>query len=335
MRYSEFNNFNSLNSSVLDSECDTFKYGDFKCSGNINLEPRLIQYIDMKKYYKNNGIEPSISLESQYSITDEDKDLIKRFVKGDKNIYKKKSKANRSNVGETFKPSFPSSKMGKDKRMAKFNYFKKETFDNPLNLGMFAPDKGEKYYDMPYDPSQEYFDSRNFTDNYEYSRFDPRADSKINPGELDVKNTKYDLKRIYKNDSNNNINNQILNNKISQDMLGAVPNPYRSRSGNPVNFSQQQQKPMLTGSENIYGQKNMNKNINDFDDCDEIDMMLGIPQHTSKSYGYRNPEEHYYSYIDPNFQNAENTTSMPYHSFGEPTRLNNKKYNKKYIREMM
>ena len=74
-------------------------------------------------------------------------------------------------------------------------------------------------------------------------------------------------------------------------------------------------------------------------DTDEVDldiyMMRGVPDHTSGSYGHRNPVEHYFDYIDPNFQSADNSVEC-WTRGGESTRLNNKRSNRKpYKRDLM
>ena len=60
--------------------------------------------------------------------------------------------------------------------------------------------------------------------------------------------------------------------------------------------------------------------------CDEIEKLDGMPHHTRKSYGYRNPEEHYFSYIDAN---TNSTLVEPWGPRGgDSVRLHNKEYNR-------
>ena len=51
-------------------------------------------------------------------------------------------------------------------------------------------------------------------------------------------------------------------------------------------------------------------------------MIRGMPQHTTKSYGYRNPEEHYYDFLPADFVN-ENTVES-WQRGGVSTRRANK-----------
>jgi len=67
----------------------------------------------------------------------------------------------------------------------------------------------------------------------------------------------------------------------------------------------------------------------------ETEMIRGMPRHTTKSYGYRNPFEHYFEYLDDDFQNPDNSVE-PWHRGGEPTRFTNKKLAKQsFTREIM
>lgn len=67
----------------------------------------------------------------------------------------------------------------------------------------------------------------------------------------------------------------------------------------------------------------------------ETSMIRGMPSHTTKSYGYRNPAEHHYQYIDPEFNNPENSVES-WMRGGESTRRDNKSLAKqRAYREVM
>jgi hypothetical protein len=67
----------------------------------------------------------------------------------------------------------------------------------------------------------------------------------------------------------------------------------------------------------------------------ETSMIRGMPSRTTKSYGYRNPEEHYFEFVQDDFQNPDNTV-LPFPRGGEATRLMNKNMaSQKYTREIM
>jgi hypothetical protein len=58
---------------------------------------------------------------------------------------------------------------------------------------------------------------------------------------------------------------------------------------------------------------------------DESDLWQGLPSRSFKSYGYRNPHEHYYQYISDEIQTH---LDLPFPRGGVSCR-NNKKTNKK------
>jgi hypothetical protein len=67
----------------------------------------------------------------------------------------------------------------------------------------------------------------------------------------------------------------------------------------------------------------------------ETAMIRGMPSHTTKSYGYRNPVEHHYQYIDPEFNNPENSVES-WMRGGESSRRDNKALAKQRMyREVM
>lgn len=59
-------------------------------TSNIQLEPRLQEFINRKTFNRENDIRPDIPEEQEFSITLEDRDIIKRYMKGRRHIYSKK-----------------------------------------------------------------------------------------------------------------------------------------------------------------------------------------------------------------------------------------------------
>jgi hypothetical protein len=57
------------------------------CKRGISLEPRLQEYLKKKKFYKNYNSNPSVPLEKEFMITNEDKRRIKAFLNGDDDLY--------------------------------------------------------------------------------------------------------------------------------------------------------------------------------------------------------------------------------------------------------
>jgi len=74
---------------------------NFQCDNNIQLEPRLQEYIKKKNFYRANNMETEVSFEKEFCITDEDLLRIKYFLKGEKNIY------NYENQGKFIKKASP------------------------------------------------------------------------------------------------------------------------------------------------------------------------------------------------------------------------------------
>nr|QBK88375.1 MAG: hypothetical protein LCMiAC01_00390 [Mimivirus LCMiAC01] len=65
----------------------------------------------------------------------------------------------------------------------------------------------------------------------------------------------------------------------------------------------------------------INTHGNFIDSDMETSLIRGMPQHTTKSYGYRNPEEHYFEFLPEDFVNER--TTEPWIRGGVSTRLDN------------
>lgn len=107
---------------------------DYVNQMSVQLHPRLMEYVNKKKYYKNINFEPSVSLEKQYNITKQDIDDIKSFYRGEI--------INDHNINDNMKydKNFPSSQYW-DKSKIPYKYPNK--YPQPPNMNMFA---GEKSY---------------------------------------------------------------------------------------------------------------------------------------------------------------------------------------------
>lgn len=164
---------------------------EFSSNFISHLEPRLIEYIKKKKYYKENGIEDHF-LEKEFDIGKNDIEKIKKYFQG------KKLKKN-SGYTDMISPSsssFPSDELQKDHRFERVKIKQmrdKEAREQRGNYDMMARD-----YDM-------YRDDRKFASAYGNdfkSRFNPQvwfegskdnkeweSDEEIeNPYELNKKN---------------------------------------------------------------------------------------------------------------------------------------------------
>jgi hypothetical protein len=129
-----------------------------------NLEPRLIEYLKKKQYYKNNNIEGSL-LEKEFSIDKKDIAKIKNYLQGKK---LKKNNHNSDMVAPST-ASFPSESLHDDPRLKKIE--KKQQRDREAREQKDNHDIMARGYDM-------YRDDRKFASAYGddfKSRFNPQV----------------------------------------------------------------------------------------------------------------------------------------------------------------
>lgn len=103
---------------------------DYTNQMSIQLHPRLMEYINKKKYYAKIKFEPSVALEKQYSITKYDIEDIKAFYRGDI-----ASQHHNINDDMKYEKEFPS-KQYWDKSKIPYKYPTK--YPQPQNMSMFA-----------------------------------------------------------------------------------------------------------------------------------------------------------------------------------------------------
>lgn len=70
----------------MTSQYQSVDFNELETYDTQILEPRLMEFINKKKYYKKNHIIPSISLEKEYNISKNDIKIIKDFYNGKTNI---------------------------------------------------------------------------------------------------------------------------------------------------------------------------------------------------------------------------------------------------------
>jgi hypothetical protein len=321
------------------------------------LEPRLQEYIKKRKYYKSNNIEPSVSLEKEFSITNTDKKILKSFLTGNLDIYKpdKYNKIISDNNRQASK-SFPSSNYKEDPRVLKPI---KQDMQTPINRGMFVPDKKSKYYEDPVmESSKKFLDARDFADhnfkglninnldhyNVNEPKFNPRNDPKIDPGPgygnynkcdsamrvsdgsiYDSCAPKNKKPKVNSNENTNDIHQQYLN----YDLL----DEYEDNMERVQDVSRKVSNPKIKKHpDSSLFNKSQKRNTEI-----ESELIRGMPTNRphNRSYGYRDTFENNFDYIDDDFQNPDNTDLWP--RGGEPTRLDNKLLakNKTYVREVM
>lgn len=147
-------------------------------TSNIQLEPRLQEYLNRSTFNRENDIMPDIPLEQEFSITPEDRRIIKRFNRGMNHVYSKRKTGMSSHFVEAA-PCDDDFFTGKDafkkdpryqrlqKKMASHRraqaqirnldgidsdyeiFHRSNPYDDPLNPNVKRPNKIAKPYDDP------------------------------------------------------------------------------------------------------------------------------------------------------------------------------------------
>lgn len=338
-----------------------YQLKNIRCDGGLSLEPRLQEYIKKKKRYKDDNIKPCISLEREFMITKDDLSKIKAFMKGNRNIYGMTDWPMRDICHK--KPIFPSKGLRDDPRVPK--PVKPEIHTPVKNRGMFYPETGSSYYDDPFKTLDKPIDLRDVQGfDLDDTRFDPRSDPKMFAGREEnsrdashyqvrrkqvsnkhkkkvASRRKKSMKDIigYTNDVNNNMDVTIFPNsrldtlmnmsdrykKLDEPVYQDVPNMKYEKDYVVPNITYRSNQNLTSDylGDNEYGDVNL-----------ETCMTHGMPTHTTKSYGYRNPSEHYYQYIDDDIQDPDHVV-LPFPRGGIPTRLENTQTAEPYYRDVM
>lgn len=314
---------------------------NFQCNDNINLEPRLQEYIKKKREYKKNNINPGFPLEKEFNITTDDINRIQAFSNGSKDIYdyKKQEKY----IEEMPEPSFIDDVDERYKADPRFKrYLKKVKKDKEAIKQRNCYDQLSYEYEQAYKPlnhdfkppsrnMNELMDSRDFelTSSYKYdnkpsklsykSRVYPMSTNKLNQlppfdhdpqvnkiiGELD--SYKHNLNKSYQRAS-----------EMDTDMKIVTPT-INCNNKRTINSAIYRPVPYM-------GMNNNQRNIDIENDILNIHSSRG-----AKSYGYKNPVEHFYDYISNDIQDPSHVVMNRPVS----TRLDNQTTNKQYKREII
>lgn len=153
-------------------------YNQAFSTSHIQLEPRLQEYLNRRTFNSENDIKPDIPLEQEFSITNEDKRIIKRFLRGRNHVYSKRKTGMKSHFIEaapceddffTGKDAFKKDPRYKrlQKKMASHRraqaqirnfegidedyeiFHRSNPYDDPLNPNVKRPRKISKPYDDP------------------------------------------------------------------------------------------------------------------------------------------------------------------------------------------
>lgn len=305
-------------------------YYDCNMDDEIGLEPRLLEYIRKKKFFKENNIEIDF-LDKEFAITKTDISKIKAYIKGDKNNYINAH----SDIVDMSKATFPSSELKKDPRLERIKTKqKKETDANEQrhDYGIIS-----KSYDM-------YRDDRPFASasGNDFSKSDFHPDQWLQNSRNDImdENIVKSQKSFY--DSNTYVNprssyNSYLdrNTTIKQDshtineIIGKLDTYTKSAERIPkrdsdwgVNLNGKTEcennyraLPLMSSNSNL-----INNNLDI--DVDSHMRFGNTPLRAGKSLGYPSVLEHAFSYISSDIQDPNHVVmdrGVPSRAFNKET----------------
>jgi len=277
--------------------------------GGMLLEPRLQEYYKMKKYYKANNIHSGVSLEKRYMITSTDIKILKAYFRGESHMYDKTNpKSKRYNYqysdevyinddvfGPRSKPKqeFESTRLIRtDPKLKKMEKALRDR--NKLiaeHSGAYRQtqlqDSSQQFNPIPSSMDQftKILDSRDLTDN--------ALKGIIAESRVDLQNNRETIENVDEQSTN------PMGFKINSNNMY-----YNSGNGFAHEQPPQLVKNFMANTPYIY------------EECDQ----QRIPLNAKKSYGYANPAEHQYQYLDGTFHNSFELGDRG----GYPTRIDNR-----------
>lgn len=289
-------------------------YYDCTKNDEMMMEPRLIEYMNKKKYYKENGIQSDV-LDQQYSISKNDITRIKNYLRGEKDITN--NEIHRDFIDPT-KSSFPSNEFKKDVRMDRIKAKQQKEHDAKEQRHDYSVIS--KSYDM-------YRSDRPFAsalgNDFTKSQFDPNSWLKNSKDEITENYNVKEKSKLKKSFSQTNTyinprsayngyleNNTIINendNKHTIDEIIGRLDSYADKDKKYNRFSNKKE------NENNYqaipfmknGENGVTNNLSHDIDVDTMMRFGTTPLRAGKSLGYKNVAEHSFSYITPDIQNPD------------------------------
>lgn len=316
---------------------------------DIMLEPRLQMYLDEKKHHKNNpGYTPDISLEKKYSITREDIRRLKAYKSGRKDIYDADANNDFYDSIEPGKSNFtePLEIYKSDIRYK--NYMTRIKRDKDAQSQRYNYDEFPEYQDDRISPTMSKdVVNKVFTQSGRiYNNHPPTIERNVRI--YPMKNNKPQKEPIRHNQQIDRVISNLdsyvskvnetyrFKSDMDNETKSVIPN-IASSGKKALNTSNYKSMPYLgngNGMKDISIETKLKHNINDKIRKYSNDKTLeqtydeqnsGYPTRGAKSYGYNNPIEHYYDYIDDAIQNPDNLVDER----GACTRLNNHSKNSK------
>lgn len=308
---------------------------DFDCKG-IMLEPRLQEYIKKVKIYKQNNIDPGVSLKTQYLITKDDMMKISSFMKGNKHIYPKtKLPKSSKHLSSQNSLKFPSSSWKSDSRVPK-NL--KNDYINPNDTLMFSSMQpnidnsniiDHRDFSSPISTRADpYYSFQSFENIYNGKIYQPKSNGKkpyFDALENQAKSYS-DLSRIGDRHSYHWENS----NNIGSDRYGSLPiDDFHSSS-----FMDEEHKLVIPNVNFKNGKQLdtsgytpipfMGHGTGPRDVEMELEIQQGMPLHPrNKSYGYPPTEEFNFDYAPIEYQDPDHVV-FPTPRGGISTRVFNK-----------
>lgn len=318
----------------------------------ISLEPRLQEYINKKKQYKLNKVQPSVPLEKEFNITREDMQVVNNYMKGyeiseqnfsisnlhasNDNVSKYSDlnsafqdnasiKKTRQNLKDDPRLLKMKEKIEKDKVNIKqrdnYEYF---DFTPSLNIPENVNNdnrKQDRFLELDYDLTKhhtQHYDKNNMR---KYNN-PPKIQYKtFNPYGLTEKEFPFEQK------DNLNINKvQVYTDKIDDTYQFESELDTEHKVVIPAMYYKNQR---YNSRENCDNPNEIRMRDINFDDY----LRNSNPTRKTKSIGYRNPVEHYFNYISEDIQDPKHIV-MDFPRGGEVTRQYNKQNARKYTREI-
>lgn len=311
--------------SYLDSN-----YYDCNKNDNLGLEPRLMEYMKKKQFFRENNIDPSL-LEKEFAITKSDLNKIKAYMKGDKEKYSN----SHTDMIDYSKAQFPSDEFKKDPRMDRIKAKQKrendaseqrhdygiisKSYDMYRNDRPFASASGNDFSKSSFHPNDWFKSSRD-----EMVERDLQNDFLSSGKSSFSENNTYVNPRSSYNgylDSHTTISN---NSHTIDEILGKIDSykknsEYIPKRENPMDINYNLNIKSRRSTENNYKPLPFMSNSNLVDappnggirDMDvDSDMRFGItPMRAGKSLGYPSVMEHSFSYITPDIQDPNHVVS--------------------------
>lgn len=315
--------------SYLDSD-----YYDCNKSDDLMMEPRLMEYIKKKKFYKENGIEIDF-LDKEFQITKQDMVRLKAYLRGDKKTIDEDV---HKDYIDPSKSSFPSGEFKKDPRFDRVKIKQQkeaEAQEQRHDYGVIS-----KGYDM-------YRDDRPFAsasgNDFKKSDFNPNDWFKSSKDEMRRQNEKppknsFSRSNTYTNPKSS-YNSYLSSDTTVQDdkhSIDAIIGQLQSYSKRDDDFGDRGRKKE---NENSYqavpfmqnGQNGVRDNLSRDIEVDTYMRFGTTPLRAGKSLGYASTAEHSFSYISPDIQNPDHVVM----DRGVPSRAFNKETARPYGRDVM